>query len=244
VKTHADNVFVTRDLYIWPFEPKLNGFHAPHWYIQKFTLFGSCITSLDRPRWNLALGSISTVSSVTPNLFLFLTGASYRSASERHAADFVPTLGSTDVRLHCDSLRGAGVASSSSHLGVDQSLHAAPIREIRCASSSRAVLVFEIFQLCYCYSGVCQSGTTWCPVHQFLVSAETLASIQQIFGASTSASPSLFFSLTTTKTMTKMTKTFWIIVDETKTKTKKKDKRRQRYKNQQYFSLDDIDENI
>ena len=31
-----------------------------------------------------------------------------------------------------------------------------------------------------------------------------------------------FFLSTTTKTMTKMTKTFWIIVDETKTKTKMK----------------------
>ena len=30
----------------------------------------------------------------------------------------------------------------------------------------------------------------------------------------------VFFSLTTTKTMTKMTKSFWIIIDETKTKTK------------------------
>ena len=43
--------------------------------------------------------------------------------------------------------------------------------------------------------------------------------------------------------MTKMTKTFWIIVDETKTKTKMKT-RWQQYKNQQYFSFDDIDENI
>ena len=44
-----------------------------------------------------------------------------------------------------------------------------------------------------------------------------------------------------TKTMTKMTKTFRIIVDKTKAKTKIKT-RRKRNRNQQYFSLDNIDE--
>jgi len=38
-----------------------------------------------------------------------------------------------------------------------------------------------------------------------------------------------------------MKKTFWIIVDETKTKMQMKTRR---YKNQQYFCPDDIDENI
>ena len=48
------------------------------------------------------------------------------------------------------------------------------------------------------------------------------------------------FSSTTTKTITKMTKTFWIIVDEAKTKTKIKtrDKRQERNRNQWYFSPD------
>ena len=47
-----------------------------------------------------------------------------------------------------------------------------------------------------------------------------------------------------TKTMTEMTKTFWIIVDETKTKKENQDERRERYRNQRYFSPDDTNENI
>ena len=52
------------------------------------------------------------------------------------------------------------------------------------------------------------------------------------------------FSSTTMKAMTKMTKTFWIIIDETKTKTKNHDNTQERNRNHWYFSPDDIDENI